>query len=106
MALSLTNIGYESFDNSLQHGFDPPIEADWSDLYKVPAFLDLIHSEASEALEAFRMDDMAHFGEELADVVIRTCQLAYGLGINLDDAVAVKMLENRGREHKHGGKRI
>jgi len=64
----------------------------------------LIHSEASEALEALRRDDRKGFAEELADIVIRVCDLAEIRRIDLTDEIAVKMEKNREREYKHGGK--
>jgi len=66
----------------------------------------LIHSEVSEALEAFRRGDRDEFAAELADVLIRTVGLAYGLGIDVGVAMTAKMTANRAREHRHGGKRI
>lgn len=42
--------------------------------------------------------------EELADIVIRVCDLAQELGIDLGEAVVAKMAYNKTRPHKHGGK--
>lgn len=65
--------------------------------------LALIHSEVSEALEALREHGTDGFmtGEkpdgwpsELADVIIRTCELAEMTGVNLDAAVVAKMKYN------------
>lgn len=78
----------------------------WADKYKVPAILALIHSEVSEALEAFRGDDKANFEEELADVIIRVLDCAGGLDFDIDAAVLSKMEKNRGRGYRHGGKRV
>jgi NTP pyrophosphatase (non-canonical NTP hydrolase) len=74
--------------------------------YKVPAILALIHSEVSEALEAFRVGDKANFAEELADVVIRVLDCANGLEIDLGTAVLDKMAKNRQRAYRHGGKKL
>lgn len=79
----------------------------------------LIHSEVSEALEAWRIG-MARtwtevdgkpegFGSELVDVIIRTVELAYILDIDLDPIFAQKMEYNTRRKdvpNKGGGKNI
>lgn len=78
----------------------------WGDENQIPADLALIHSEVSEALEAFRKDDRDGFAEELADVMIRVIGLAYGLEIDLGGQVVAKMAKNRERAFKHGGKKL
>lgn len=88
------------------NGWSVTISEDWESTYKIPAILALIHSEVSEALEAFRHDDRENFAEELADVIIRVLDCAYGMRIDIDDEVARKIEANRGRGHKHGGKRV
>ena len=75
----------------------------WDNADKIPAQLALIHSEVSEALEAFRKDDMQEFRLELADVFLRTLGLAYTLGIDLEVETLSKMEVNRHRGFKHGG---
>lgn len=71
----------------------------------------LVHSELSEALEAFRHNNPASDAieatcaeEELADVVIRVMDLCAKLEFDLGRAIAMKHEFNKGREHKHGGK--
>lgn len=81
----------------------------------------LIHSEASEALEAFRdtphgeplnMNDYSDAGKpegipaELADIVIRVMDLAETYGIDLEAAILEKHHYNVSRPFRHGGKRI
>jgi NTP pyrophosphatase (non-canonical NTP hydrolase) len=78
----------------------------WDQENQIPADLALIHSEVSEALEAFRRGDRDEFASELADVLIRVVGLAHGLGIDVGVAMTAKMTANRAREHRHGGKRI
>lgn len=66
--------------------------------------LALIHSEVSEALEADRKGNKENLAEELADVCIRTFDLAAHLGIDLETAIYNKMAFNKTRPFKHGGK--
>jgi NTP pyrophosphatase (non-canonical NTP hydrolase) len=67
--------------------------------------LALIHSEVSEALEADRKGWDGDFAEELADVCIRVFDLCGSKGIDLEAVILEKMERNKGRSHKHGGKR-
>ena len=68
----------------------------------------LIHSEISEAMEGHRknlMDDkLPHrsmLEVELADAVIRICDMAGGLGLDLDGAINEKLEFNKNRaDHK------
>ena len=60
----------------------------------------LIHSEVSEALEAYRlknMDGKDGFNEELADIIVRVCHLAGIFGIDLEAEIAKKMELNKTR---------
>lgn len=50
----------------------------------------------------FAVDDVNHFREELADVIITALSVAGYLGIDIDKAVQEKMEINRGREWRHG----
>lgn len=69
----------------------------------------LIHTELSEAVEAYRDGKMepgerGWFGEELADAVLRILDLAAALGIDLEDEIVRKMAYNWTRPRRHGGK--
>lgn len=66
----------------------------------------LIHSEASESLEAIRKGEAANEAEELADVIIRILDYAGWKGIDLQREVVEKMKHNETRGFKHGGKRL
>ncbi len=80
----------------------------------IPEKLALIHSEISEALEAYRIGEMETyhdtngkpegFGVELADAIIRIYDLAGWLGYDLDELVDTKHQYNRARSYRHGGK--
>jgi len=89
-------------------------EVDITDLHKnrkivpVPEKLVLIHSEISEAMEGHRkdlMDDhLPHrkmMEVELADAMIRICDLAGALDFDLGGAIIEKMAYNKDRaDHK------
>ena len=105
----LDKLAKRAFDHAASRGFhDTP--------GTLPEWLALVHSEVSEALEAFRDgEDAMHFREdgkpegvpsELADVVIRVAHIAQRMGFSLHDAVEKKMAYNATRPFKHGGKRI
>jgi len=72
----------------------------------------LIHSELSEALEAARhgngasnhIPEFTGIEEELADAIIRICDLAQALRLDVGEALIAKMAYNRTRARMHGGK--
>ena len=74
----------------------------------------LIHSEASEVLEALREGDPPdkHCPQfpmsvvETADIVIRCMDMAEKNGWDLAEAIIAKMLYNESRPHMHGGKKF
>jgi NTP pyrophosphatase (non-canonical NTP hydrolase) len=96
-----------AWENSEAHGFHGPNE---DGHVSTPAErLMLIVDECCEALRALREPgpmDTAHFGEELADIVIRTMDLAHSAGIDLGCEVVAKHNMNRRRPLRHGGKKL
>jgi NTP pyrophosphatase (non-canonical NTP hydrolase) len=74
--------------------------------HKIPAILALIHSEVSEALEAFRKNDKVNFEEEMADVIIRCLDCTEGLKLDIGAAILKKLEKNKTRGPRHGGKRV
>jgi NTP pyrophosphatase (non-canonical NTP hydrolase) len=111
----------ESFNAFCANVHKLAVEKGWyDDKREVPELVALIHSEASEVLEAYRLtkpgDDLTEttFAEngkpegipsELADIVIRVCDMAAYLGINLGMAIASKHMFNATRPRRHGNKR-
>ena len=114
-----SKIGTVAYTNAKQETLDKAVEHFGVD---VPEKLMLIVSEVSEAMEVYRKStdleagavtlEQARagvkpegMGSELADVVIRTIELAYSLNIDVGKAIEVKMAYNETRSYKHGGKR-
>lgn len=89
------------------NGWDCLKPNEWDNPYKIPAIIGLIHSELSEALEAFRKDDKENFKEEMADVFIRLMDTMKGLEIDdFYSVVALKLEKNKKRGYRHGGKKV
>lgn len=104
----------EAFEASKAKGWhDPSVDVD------VGTRVALIHSELSEALEEARKDSNLRkiyangldpkpegFPVELADAVIRIADLCGKEGIDLEEAIRIKLAYNATRPHRHGGKRF
>jgi NTP pyrophosphatase (non-canonical NTP hydrolase) len=87
----------EIHENAIIHGW-------WSGKRDIPELMALLHSEVSEAFEAYRDHDMELFREELADVAIRLMDTAQAFGIDLEKEIMRKAAINRTRPYRHGGK--
>ena len=75
----------------------------------------LMHSELSEALEAWRDGGKAHYlddgkpegwGVELIDCLIRILNVMEYYDLDIETLLREKMAYNDRREYRHGGKRI
>lgn len=88
----------EVHQNAINHGW-------WDDTRPIPELLCLIHSEVSEALEAYRVGEDAYMAEELADVVIRVMDLCEAYGIDLEREITIKHESNKIRSYRHGNKK-
>ena len=78
----------EVHQNAVDHGW-------WDNEREAPELLCLIHSEVSEALEGWRKGDMGNMAEELADIVIRTMDMAEYYGVNLIAEIKTKHETNK-----------
>lgn len=95
----------ETHENAKAKGF-------YDQVRNVGELVALIHAECSEVLEVMRKPSTlrksekiaAYFEieEELADIIIRTMDLAEYLRCDLGGAVEAKMAYNKTRPHKHG----
>ena len=87
----------------------------WDKERKIPELIALIHSELSEALEEYRVNenlDMRYekkkpegFVVELADALIRIFDLSGKYGLDLNEALESKLKYNETREYRHGNKK-
>lgn len=93
------------------------VDLDLNTANYIAAKLCLIHSEASEGLEALRDGDLVlridpetgkpeGLESELADILIRTLDLANALGMDMGKTMVAKMSYNEGRPYKHGGRKL
>lgn len=128
--LTLKQLAADIYNNACAHGWwtmkttDEPLDP----VARIPERLALIHSEVSEALEAYREStgeraELARlrtdtyaldgklqtpkpggFASELADVIIRVLDLTAALGIDIDAAIEQKHAYNQTRPMRHGGK--
>ena len=93
-----------------EHGFHEPGTND-----NMAAWVANLHGEVSELWEAYRADTLRetcekdaridNAEEELADIIIRTLDIAGQMGINIERAMRIKCEYNMGRPYLHGGKK-
>lgn len=104
--MDINELVEKAHETAVKHGF-------WDRPPEIGTSIALIHSELSEALEEVRAAKprLYYNGNkpegvsiELADAVIRVADLCGYLGIDLNEAVEIKMEYNKSRPYKHGKK--
>jgi len=95
--MNISELQQEIHKNSKDHGW-------WETERPVPEILCLIHSEVSEALEAYRNNDHENFKEEMADIAIRVLDAAAGYAFDLETEILKKHAFNKTRPYRHGNK--
>ena len=113
MSLTINELILQSHTTAISKGW-------WDDPNRnIPELLALIHSEVSEALEAFRDQGQDSLSEiwrdknnkpegfivELADVLIRIADLCGEFNLDLESAIRSKLSYNETRLYRHGGKK-
>lgn len=84
------------------------------EMLRAVAWMVLVVTEVGESIEDILNEHMTAevslsgkptgLGSELADIIIRVCDTAGALGIDLAAELRAKMDYNRTRSHKHGGR--
>jgi NTP pyrophosphatase (non-canonical NTP hydrolase) len=95
--MTISDMIFDAHRTAREHGW-------WETNRNNYELIALMHSELSEALEAYRKGDEGHVVEELADVLIRVFDLCGARGYDLEKAVLHKMAFNKTRPYRHGGK--
>ncbi len=81
----------------------------WDEERNMGEMIALMHSELSEALEAYRNDNISGphgVAEEFADVIIRVLDTCAAYKLDMDWVIARKMEINRQRPFRHGKARF
>tara|TARA_Y100000817_G_scaffold307161_1_gene293285 strand:- start:1262 stop:1609 length:348 start_codon:yes stop_codon:yes gene_type:complete len=114
MDMTISGLMKESHNTSVSKGW-------WDDSNRnIGELLALVHSEVSEALEAYRITGASGlnniwlrdkdgkpegFTIELADTLIRIFDISAAYELDLENALKIKMEFNKSRPYRHGNKK-
>jgi NTP pyrophosphatase (non-canonical NTP hydrolase) len=108
---TLETIGAKAHEINARNGWEVFTSDDWRpfdnpNVPKLCTHMALVHTEVAEATEAVRHRDAENFREELADIIIRVASIAFGMGLDLESAINIKLAKNSERGFHHGGKSV
>lgn len=108
--LSIARLQKLCYEQAVASGWAGPDARD----FPMPEALCLLHTEVSEAMEAYRNSEPMSWTDEqgkpqgvaseFADIVIRLGHYSEKFGINLEEEVLKKLRYNATRPYRHGGK--
>lgn len=87
-------------ENIQKVGGDIPFE-DFSEVNMNVRLMDIV-SPIAKCVQALRKDDDSSLIENMAQIVIRVCFIASGIGVDIHGMVEQKIEKNRSRPYKHG----
>lgn len=106
--MDLNQLAEMIHENAKAHGW-------WDEPRAFGEIIALCHSELSEALEAYREDQPLVWDNhgkpdgiatELGDCMIRIMDFLAYLGVDVAEIIARKMIYNKTRSYRHGGKKL
>lgn len=104
----ITELAKRIYDNAKAKGFHeykPRFGVGGVEVRHLLSWMALINTEVAEASEEIRLGtDKDGLGDELADVIIRTLDSAYALGIDIEQSILTKVAKNELRPPMHGNK--
>lgn len=95
--MEINELAKEIHKNAISKGW-------WTQADTIPNKLLMIHSEVSEAVEAYRNNNHDDIPVEVADIIIRALDLLSAIVDNPEDVIIAKHEYNKTRSFRHGNK--